>query len=102
MTQFAFDGPGSGGETGGAAGGAAGAVASLFAGVPALILCNFVDRDQDGLISAEDIFTTQALILQRSESFLRVVFRMYVESVWYPGRQLNMLNLQMQANRNRG
>lgn len=56
-------------------------------------------RDGDGFISAEDVFTTQALILQRSREFLKVVFRLYVESVWYPGRQLNIINLQLQANR---
>ena len=32
----------------------------------------FVDRDGDGMISADDVFTTQALILQRSESFVKV------------------------------
>lgn len=66
-----------------------------------MYLCS-TDRDGDGFISAEDVFTTQALILQRSKEFLRVVFRLYVESVWYPGRQLNIINLQLQTNRGSG
>lgn len=94
MNQNAFD-PASNGEISSPA-------SSMFTGIPALILCRFVDRDGDGFISAEDVFTSQALILQRSKEFLRVVFRLYVESVWYPGRQLNIINLQLQANRGLG
>ena len=80
-----------------------------------MLICRFADRDGDGLISTEDLFTTQALIAQRSlflllvmssilaqallgsyrsHSFLRLAFRMYIESIWYPGKQLNVLNLQ--------
>jgi len=58
--------------------------------LPGLFLCRFIDRDGDGFISADDLFTTQALIMQKSELFLRAVFRMYTEAVWYPGRQLNL------------
>lgn len=58
-----------------------------------LLLCRFIDRDGDGYISTDDIFTTQALVAQRSEVFLKAVFRMYLESVWYPGRQLNLMHL---------
>ena len=32
----------------------------------------FMDRDGDGFISADDIFTSQALVAQRSDVFLRV------------------------------
>lgn len=35
-------------------------------------LCRFVDRDGDGYITADDIFTLQAMLMQRSEVFLRV------------------------------
>lgn len=89
MNQFAFEpsGPGESSQGG------------IFTGIPALIMCRFVDRDNDGFISAEDVFTTQALVLQRSKEFLKVIFRLYVESVWYPGRQLNIINLQLQTNR---
>eukprot|EP01006_Ploeotia_vitrea_P033920 TRINITY_DN65658_c6_g1_i1.p1 TRINITY_DN65658_c6_g1~~TRINITY_DN65658_c6_g1_i1.p1 ORF type:complete len:476 (+),score=42.84 TRINITY_DN65658_c6_g1_i1:670-2097(+) len=62
--------------------------------VPALLFIRFVDRDGDGMISADDVFTTHALILQMSAVFVRAVFRLYVEAIWYPGRQLNFLNLQ--------
>ena len=58
----------------------------------AFLICKFFDRDGDGFISADDIFSSQALILQRSKLWLRFVFRVYQEAVWYPGRQLNQLN----------
>lgn len=44
-------------------------------GLGPLIISRFIDRDNDGYITADDIFAAQALVLQRSESFLRVVFR---------------------------
>jgi hypothetical protein len=47
-----------------------------------MILCAFIDRDQDGLISIEDLFTTQALVLQKSAVFVKVIFRLYSEAVW--------------------
>jgi hypothetical protein len=36
--------------------------------------------------------------MQRSESFLKAIFRLYAEAIWYPGRQLNYLNLQAAVN----
>ena len=93
MNQFAFDGA----ETEHAGGSGASSAGAMFSGIPGLIIARFVDRDGDGLISAEDVFTAQALVIQRSEIFLRVVFRLYVESVWYPGRQINIINLQLQS-----
>ena len=36
----------------------------------------------------------QARILQRSPQFLKAIFRVYTESVWYPGRQLNHMSMQ--------
>lgn len=56
----------------------------------ALTLCS----DGDGLISPEDLFLAEARILQRSPQFLRAIFRVYTEAVWYPGRQLNHLSIQ--------
>lgn len=41
-------------------------------GVAPLLLCRFVDRDGDGMISADDIFTTHALITQKSAVWTRV------------------------------
>jgi len=41
-------------------------------GVPALLFLRFVDRDGDGMISADDIFTTHAYIMQFSAVFVRV------------------------------
>ena len=68
----------------------------IASGLPGAFLCRFVDRDGDGYISADDIFTTQALVMQRSEVFLRIVFRVYSESIWYPGRQLNLVRYYQQ------
>ena len=66
--------------------------------LPAYLLCNFVDQDGDNMISAEDLFTSQALVMQRSETFMKAIFRLYAEAIWYPGRQLNYLNLQAAVN----
>jgi len=66
--------------------------------LPAYLLCKFVDQDGDNMISAEDLFTSQALVMQRSESFMKAIFRLYAEAIWYPGRQLNYLNLQAAVN----
>lgn len=77
------------------------------------MLCCVVVSDGDGLISAEDLFLAevrqsgrqdvclrsnsccvdQARIMQRSPQFLRAIFRVYTESVWYPGRQLNHMSM---------
>lgn len=32
--------------------------------------------------------------MQRSPQFLRAVFRIYSESLWYPGRSLNMISIK--------
>ena len=39
-----------------------------------LIQCRvrFMDRDGDGLLSSEDLFTASVLVTQRSEAFLKV------------------------------
>ncbi len=66
-------------------------------GLGPLIISKFIDRDGDGFITADDIFAAQALILQRSEIFLKVVFRIYAEAIWYPGRQLNLRSLMQQT-----
>ena len=58
-----------------------------------LIMAKFLDRDNDGFITADDIFAAQALVIQRSESFLKVIFRIYTEALWYPGRQLNLMSM---------
>eukprot|EP01031_Cornospumella_fuschlensis_P025003 gene25003-30203_t len=60
--------------------------------VGGLLFAHFVDRDGDGYVTLDDIVNAQAMILQRSEPFLKLVFRIYIESVWYPGRHINFLN----------
>ncbi len=52
-----------------------------------------MDRDNDGFITADDIFAAQAQVMQRSEAFIKMIFRVYSESIWYPGRQLNLMNI---------
>ena len=47
------------------------------------MLCQFLDRDKDGFISAEDIFQTHAMVVSRSDEFLRAIFRFYTERTWY-------------------
>lgn len=42
------------------------------AGLVPLLIARFVDRDNDGLITSDDIFAAQALMMQRSESFIKV------------------------------
>jgi serine/threonine protein kinase len=37
-----------------------------------LIISKFIDRDNDGFITADEIFAAQALILQKSQAFLKV------------------------------
>jgi len=56
-----------------------------------MLFCGFIDRDGDGLLSPEDLVTASVLVSQRSEAFLSVLFRIYSESVWYPGRTINHL-----------
>lgn len=58
-----------------------------------LLVCRFIDRDSDGFITLDDIAACSAMLAQRSESLLKMIFRAYLESVWYPGRQLNLMNL---------
>ena len=64
-----------------------------------LFICRFIDRDGDGYITPDDLFSTQALIIQRSKHFLKCVFRIYLEAKWYPGRQLNFANYYRSPNK---
>eukprot|EP00600_Ochromonadales_sp_CCMP1393_P010926 CAMPEP_0174996974 /NCGR_PEP_ID=MMETSP0005-20121125/696_1 /TAXON_ID=420556 /ORGANISM="Ochromonas sp., Strain CCMP1393" /LENGTH=1057 /DNA_ID=CAMNT_0016251449 /DNA_START=95 /DNA_END=3269 /DNA_ORIENTATION=- len=58
----------------------------------ALVFSRYLDRDGDGFITLDDISTVQALMMQRSVGFVQMVFRIYSEVLWYPGRQLNIMN----------
>lgn len=59
----------------------------------ALVFSRFLDRDGDGFITLDDISTVQALMMQKSHHFVKMVFRLYSEILWYPGRQLNIMNM---------
>lgn len=52
-----------------------------------------MDRDGDGFITLDDISTVQALMMQKSHHFVKMIFRLYSEVLWYPGRQLNIMNM---------
>jgi hypothetical protein len=72
--------------------------ALLNSNVGELLLIKLIDRDNDGYISAEDIYTFQVLINQKNESILSTVFRIYTEALWYPGRNVNYLNTVQRIN----
>jgi serine/threonine protein kinase len=72
--------------------------AVLNSNVGELLLIKLVDRDNDGYISAEDIYTFQVLLNQKNESLLSAVFRIYTEALWYPGRNVNYLNTIQRIN----
>ena len=70
--------------------------------VTGMFICRFIDQDGDGFISTDDLFTTQALVIQRSEMFLRAMFRVYSEAIWYPGRNLNFANYHRSPKKQQG
>jgi serine/threonine protein kinase len=57
-----------------------------------ILLMRLIDRDGDGYISVEDLETTQVLMTQKNEIYLHAIFRIYTESLWYPGKNINYLN----------
>lgn len=70
--------------------------ANSFVNLGDLLMVRMIDRDGDGYITAEDILTLQILSMQKHDSFLQVIFRIYAEAVWYPGKHLNMLHAMQQ------
>eukprot|EP01039_Chlorochromonas_danica_P008334 gene8337-9187_t len=65
-----------------------------------LLLIHRLDRDGDGLISAQDILNAQSIVFQQSDQLLQSIFRIYAEAIWYPGKRINyyhaMQTLQQQ------
>lgn len=61
-------------------------------GLFGVLIAKFADKDNNGYITPEDFFTSQVLILQQNELYLRALFKQYQHSVWYPGRQANFNN----------
>lgn len=55
-----------------------------------MLLVKRMDSDGDGYISAQDMLTAQVAALHQPDNLLHAVFRIYLEAVWYPGRQLNV------------
>lgn len=58
-------------------------------GLVSLLLCRFLDRDRDGLVSAEDVMALQYAVQHKQQHLLRLVFRIYSEALWYPGKIAN-------------
>lgn len=58
-----------------------------------IALVQMIDRDNDGRISLDDLTAALVGVNQRSDRFLHVVFRMYTESTWYFGQNLNYVRL---------
>jgi serine/threonine protein kinase len=67
-------------------------------GAPIVMITRFIDSDNDGFISVGDIILAETKMVQRSPDFLRVFFWLYTDAVWYPGRNINHLNMGFTAN----
>ena len=72
-----------------------------FVNIGDMLLVRMLDRNNDGFITSEDIVTMQVLIMQKHEQVLQAIFRVYVEAVWYPGKNINMIHaMQLASNVN--
>eukprot|EP01040_Poterioochromonas_malhamensis_P000193 gene193-201_t len=63
-----------------------------------ILLANLMDRDHDGFITIEDIYNFQVHLMRKNEVYLQAVFRLYLEALWYPGKNLNYLNTVQHMN----
>eukprot|EP01040_Poterioochromonas_malhamensis_P000194 gene195-202_t len=63
-----------------------------------ILLANLMDRNHDGFITIEDIYNFQVLLMHKNEVYLQAVFRVYLEALWYPGKNLNYLNTVQHMN----
>ena len=57
------------------------------------LMSKFIDTDRDGYITLEDIFLAEAKVLQRSSDFVKTIFRVFSEALWYPGQKMNHLQI---------
>ena len=77
----------------------------LFQGIPSskeagggnplmmVLMSRFLDSNRDGYITVEDLFLAEAKILKRSCDFVKIVFRVYSEALWYPGQKMNHMQM---------
>jgi serine/threonine protein kinase len=61
-----------------------------------IVLIQMIDRDGDGSISLEDLMSAYVGVSQLQEPYLRIIFRMYTESLWYFGQKLNYRHAMQQ------
>jgi serine/threonine protein kinase len=61
-----------------------------------IVLIQMIDRDGDGSISLEDLMSAFVGVNQLQEPYLRIIFRMYTESLWYFGQHLNYRHAMQQ------
>lgn len=61
-----------------------------------IVLIQMIDRDGDGAISLEDLMSAVVGVNQLEEPYLRIIFRMYLESQWYFGQNLNYRHAMQQ------
>lgn len=67
-------------------------------GAPIIMISRFIDADNDGFITAEDIFLAETKMIHRSPDFLKIFFSFYTDALWYPGRNINHMNLGLPVN----
>lgn len=65
---------------------------------PIVMIARFIDSDRDGFITVGDIILAETKMVQRSSDFLKVFFWLYLDAVWYPGRNINHINMGFPAN----
>lgn len=67
-------------------------------GAPIMMISRFIDGDNDGFITAEDIFLAETKMIHKSPEFLKIFFSFYTDVLWYPGRNINHMNLGLPTN----
>lgn len=66
-------------------------------GAPIVMITRFIDHDGDGYITVGDIILAETKMAQRSPDFLKMFFSLYIDAVWYPGRNINQMNMSFTA-----
>lgn len=67
-------------------------------GAPIVMITRFIDNDGDGFITVGDIILAETKMAQRSPDFLKMFFSLYIDAIWYPGRNINQMNMGFTSN----